>query len=275
MAGGISQSAGFSFVDDFGGLTGINATPSSTVNTKGSWISMGTMKQGCTAFLFKISYNNNGQADYACSVDIGVGASGSQQAIFSNINLTLQPAGLAQNCIWQHLIPLEIGQGVQVWVRSAINVASFTGTIQCWLTPYDGSFISYAGCSGSETLGVTATGKGTPVTGGTTQTGVKGSYALIGSTTRDWCGFLLNQDLAHNSNNESGNMIDIAIGPTGASSPSQIVLPDLEIYQGGVEAPSDMDFLALPIPAGSTVFARSASIAPANTFGITLYGIFQ
>jgi hypothetical protein len=275
MAGGISQSGGLCYVDDFGGLTGITATPSSTVNTKGSWISMGTMKQGCSAFLFRISYNNNGQADYACSVDIGVGPSGSQQAIFSNINLTLQPAGLGQNTIWQHLIPMEVGQGVQVWVRSAINVASFTGTIQCWLTPYDTSFVSYGGFSGSETLGVTATGKGTPITAGTTQSGTKGSYVLLGTTTRDWAGFLLNQDLAHNATNESGNMIDIAIGANGAGSPSQIVLPDLQIYQGGVEAPSDMDFLAIPIPAGSTVFGRAASIAPATSFGLTLYGIFQ
>jgi hypothetical protein len=272
MAGGWSQSAGLCFAQDFGGLTGINATPSATVNTKGSWISMGTLITSCSSFLFRIAYVNAGQADYGCSVDIGIGTSGSQFVLMSNINVSLQPAGLGQAAVWQHAIPVGIAQGQQIWVRSAVNVASFTGSVLCWFTPYDNSFVSFGECCGLETLGASATaGRGTGVTAGTTQSGTKGSYVQLGTATRDYIGFLVNQDMANNTSNESGNMLDIAIGAAG----SQIViLADLEIYQGGVESPSDFEFVAIPIPAGSAVWGRAASIAPDTSLGLTLYGVF-
>jgi hypothetical protein len=271
VSGGWSQSPGFCFAQDFGALTGINAAPSATINTKGAWISLGTMTQGCAAFLFRANYNNNGQADYGCSIDIGIGASGSQVALVNNLNVTLQPAGLAQNTVFQRLIPVSIGQGTSMWVRSAVNVASFTGTVQCWFTPYDTSFVTSGEFTGIETLGASVTGRGTAIVAGANQTGVKGSYVQLGTATRDYGGFFFNQDLAHNTSNESGNMIDIALGVGG----SQIViLADYEIYQGGVESPSDAPFFAIPIPAGSPVWARGANIAPDVNFGITLYGAF-
>lgn len=271
MSGGWSQSGGMCFAQDFGGLTGTNAAPSATANTKGSWISMGTLTGGCSSFLFRIAYVNAGQADYGCSVDIGVGPSGSQLALVNNINLTLQPAGLGQGTIWQHAFPVSIAPGTQVWVRSALNVASFSGSILCWFTPYDTSFVALGECSGVETLGATVTGRGTAIVAGATQSGTKGSYVQLGTATRDYVGFLLNQDLAHNGTNESGNMIDISIGASGSQ---VVILPDIEIYQGGVEAPSDFEFVAIPIPAGSAVWGRSASIAPDVNFGLTLYGVF-
>jgi hypothetical protein len=272
MSGGWSHSAGLCYAQDFGGLTGTSAAPSATVNTKGSWVSMGTLTQGCSSFLLRIAYVNAGQADYGCSVDVGIGASGSQQVLVSNINLTLQPAGLGQATVWQHAFPVSIGQGTQVWVRSAVNVASFTGSILCWFTPYDSAFVSFGECTGVETLGATATaGRGTAVTAGTTNSGTKGSYAQLGTATKDYVGFLLNQDMANNATNESGNLLDIAIGPSGSQT---VILSDLEIYQGGVEAPSDFEFIAIPIPAGSAVWGRAASIAPATSLGLTLYGVF-
>lgn len=272
MSGGWSQSAGFCYADDFGALTGISTPPSATINTKGSWISMGSLKQGCAAFLFRAFYNNSSTSDYGCAIDIGIGASGSQIALVSNINLSLQPAGLGQSTVYQRLIPIAVPPGAQVWVRSAVNIASFNGTIQCWFTAYDNSFVANGEFSGCETLGASATaGRGAGITAGATNSGTKGSYVQLGTATRDYGGFFFNQDMANNASNESGNMIDIAIGAGGSQI---IILADYQIYQGGVESPSDAPFFALPIPAGSAVWARGASIAPDTTFGITLYGVF-
>lgn len=272
MSGGWSQSAGLSFKDSFGGLTGINATPSNTLNTKGSWISIGTLTQGCTALLIGIIYQNNGQNDYACQVDVGIGASGSQSALISNINMSAQPAGIDSAASFQHIIPISLPPGTQLWVRSAVRIANFTGTISCWITPYDGSFYAGAEFTGCDTIGSTGVGSGTVITAGTNGSGTFGTYvSLIASTVREYGGFFLCFDLAHNATNESGDIIQISLGASGSQ---KIILPDLYIYNGGVEANIQLEFFPLAIPEGSQIWCRAANVAPATTFGITFYGMY-
>lgn len=271
MSGGWAQSAGFTSLDDFGGLTGTTIAPSATINTLGSWVSLGTLKTDCVAAKLGIVYNNNGQTDYACQIDIGIGPAGSQVAILNGINMSLQPAGLGQSAAYQHIIPLSTPGGTQLWARTAINKASFTGTIKVSLSPFAaGGFSAGNEFSGIETLGLIGPGRGTVVTSGANQSGTKGSYFLLGTSTRDYAGFFLCFDLAHNATNESGDLIDIAINST-----QKVVLPDLFIYQGGVESPSDFEFVPIAVPEGTAFYARAANVAPATTLGVTLYGVFQ
>lgn len=274
MSGGFGHGQNLTFALDFGALTGVTIAPSATINTVGSWVSLGSLNGGCAAFKLSVIYQNNAQADYACQVDIGVGASGSQVALITNINMSVQPAGLGQCGIFQRLVPVSLPPNTQIWARSAVNIASFTGTVKVWLTPFDNGFPYVGECTGVDTIGSIGPGRGTVITAGTNLSGVKGSYTALNTTAgtlRDLVGFWLCFDLAHNASNESGDLIDIAIGASGSQ---KIILPDLLIYQGAVESPSDFDFVPIPIPAGSQIWARAANVAPATTFGITLYGCY-
>lgn len=270
----MSQAAALTFAQDFGGLTGIGVAPSNTINTKGSWVSLGSVTSGCAAFLLRMVYQNNGQVDYTSSVDIGIGPSGSQVVLVADIVLC-GIASVAQATIFQHLIPVSIPANTTVWARSAINKATPTSTITVWLTPFENSLPYIGECTGVDTIGTIGVGRGTVITAGTNLSGTKGSYAALNTTAgtiNDYVGFWLVMDLAHNASNESGDLIDIAIGPSGSQ---KIILPDLLTYQGGVESPSDFEFIPIPIPAGSQIWARAANMAPAATFGLTLYGCYQ
>lgn len=273
MSGGFGQASGLTFFDNFGGLTGIKAIPSNTTLTKGSWISVGTLNQGCAGFMLGIIYQNNGQADYACQVDVGIGASGSQIPLIANINMVGQPAGIDTANAFQQFIPISLPPGTQMWVRSAVRVANFTGSIECWIVPYDSTFCAagtdFCGC---DTIGSVSTGTGTAITAGTNQSGVKGSYvSMITSTIRDYGGFFLCFDLAHNATNESGNLIDIALGGSGSQ---KVILPDMFFYLGGVTADINLEFFPIAIPEGSQIWVRAANTAPATTLGMTFYGIY-
>lgn len=271
MSGGWGQSAGLTRTDDFGALTGISATPSNTINTKGAWISVGTLTADCSAFLLKINYTNNGQADFGAQVDIGIGGVGSQVVLVPTINLTNTSFFTAD--IFQHLIPLALPAGTQLWCRSAVRIASFTGSIKCWITPFADTFLSDGAFTGIDAIGSTGVGSGTVITPGSNLTGTKGSYATLNTTAgtaRDYAGFFLAFDLAHNVVNESGNVLDIAIGASGSQ---KIIVPDLFIYIGGVEAPNDLEYLPIPLAAGTQLWCRSAATNAGN-FGVTLYGVF-
>jgi hypothetical protein len=273
MSGGWSQSEGITTVQDFGGLTGISVTPSATINTKGAWASLGTLSADCSSFLLKLQYANQGQTDYTSSMDIGIGPSGSQILLISDIVLC-SIKSVSQMNVFQHRIPLSLKAGTQIWARAAINKASSNVVFKAWLTPFANAFVGGYEYYGVDTVGMIGVGQGTVITSGSNLSGIKGSYTALNTTTgtaKDYAGFWLCFDLANNASNESGDLIDIAIGPSGSQ---KIILPDLLIYQGGVESPSDFEFVPIPIPAGSQIWARAANIAPATTFGITLYGVY-
>lgn len=272
MSGGWSQAAGLTFAQDFGGLTGITVTPSNTINTKGSWISLGSLVSGCAAFNLKLIYQNLGQADYTSSVDIGIGPSGSQVVLVADVVLC-NIAGVFQAAVFQHLIPVSLPPNTQIWARSAINKATPNASITCWLTPFDNSLPYIGECTGVDTIGTIGVGRGTVVTAGSNLSGVKGSYVTLNTTAgtaREYEGFFLVCDLAHNAGNEAGVLMDIAVGPSGSQ---KIIFPDALFYCGGVESPSDFEFMPVPVPKGSQIWARAAGLN-ATTYGVTFYGVF-
>ena len=267
MSGGLSISPGLVPVVNLSVVGGTTVTPSATINTKGVWASLGTLNRDCTAFMLGLSYANQGGTDSATSIDIGIGASGSQVVLISNIALSVATGGIFSLTQMQLMIPIALATGAQIWARCAANKASSTAFYRAWFTAYDGNFTGQAGYAGVETIGNTATGAGTAVTGGSN---VKGSYVNVGSpTTKDWVGFFATYDMAANAANESQMDWDIAIGAS-----NKIIVPDYFMYQAGVETASQQDFFPLPIPAGTQFSARAACVASANTGGITIHGIF-
>lgn len=266
MSGGLSVSPGLVALDNFATIGGTQIAPSATTLTKGAWVSIGTPKYNASSFLLRLGYENQGKTDFKCSWDIGIGASGSQVVLIPDMVQSVDKSGVFSYNLLQMWIPLALTAGVPIWARTAVNVASNTSLLRAWLTTYDGHALSPGGYAGVETLGNTSVGGGTVVTGGA---GVKGSYVLVGTTTRNWQGFFVTFDLAGNSSNESGDLIDIAIG-----SSQKIILPDLFMYQGGVETFCHWDYTAIPIPAGTPIYVRASNVAPATTFGVSIHGVY-
>jgi hypothetical protein len=58
-----------------------------------------------------------------CAIDVGVGASGAQQVILSDLHLLLQANEHILQC-WPSLLPCRIPSGTKVWLRNAGDGAS-------------------------------------------------------------------------------------------------------------------------------------------------------
>lgn len=274
MSGGFAQVPGYANIGSFGTLNtaqwGTNAlTLSASANVKSAWTLIGTLTADCVAILFRFVYLNNSGTDTGVQFDIGIGASGSQIVLIPNINQG-QPSGTPQTniVIFQHVIPLALKEGTQIWVRAAVNIASSTCIIGASFSPVDGAFNSFQEFAGVDCLGSTGTGAGTVMVGGA---GSKGTYVqLTAYTPHDYAGFFLCYDYAGNSGAIKAIM-DIAIGASG----STIIVPNLIVAPQIGFTPVDMGFIPVHIKEGSQIWARTCNLdGSTSSLGVTLYGVY-
>lgn len=278
MSGGFAQFQEFSQAQSFGlsaNSTGfVNGmrlvAASATINTKGSWVSLGTLNSDCMALILGVNYLNNSGTDTGVSVDIGIGASsGVVEVLINDINQSQSGAFTYLN-IFQHLLPIALPSGTQIWARSAANVASTTATIGAAFVAIDNSFSTAREFSGVDTLGKTATGAGTVLVGAA---GAKGSYVQIGTATHDYGGFFLCFDFAGQASVVINCVVDIAIGPSGSQI---VVLPNLRMSIAGQFSATDFEYLPIPIPNGSAIWGRASNTdGSTQSIGVTFYGVFQ
>lgn len=275
MSGGFSQSLGFanlvSFAADGTQQTGTSVvTQSASANTKGSWLSLGTLTSDCMALLLRLSHLNNNGTESGSSFDIGIGAGGSQTVLIANINLAQpQAIGVAALDTFQHIIPVALPRGTQIWARASVNTASSTCTLGASFVSIDNAFGANQEFSGVDTIGASATaGRGVSMTGGN---GSKGTYASVGFALNDYVGFWLCFDYALETAGMK-TLVDIAIGGSG----SQVViapniLMGLELGFSGM----DMEYLPIQIPLGSNIWARSCNLDGSTAkIGVTFYGVY-
>jgi hypothetical protein len=272
MSGGIaivaSYANGTSFASDGTQQTGTRVVaPSATINTKGAWVSLGTLTTDCSALLLRLSYLNNNASDTGASWDIGTGASGSQIVLISNINQA-QPGGtpVAALNTFQHILPIPLKAGTQIWARNANNVASSTATMGASFVAFDNAFGLGQEFCAVDTIGWTAVGKGTAMTGGN---GTKGTYVQIGTSLNHYRGFFLCFDYSTSTAGVSF-LLDIAI--TGSQF---IILPNL---RGALElgfSPMDTEYFPIEIPAGVAIYGRTCNLDGSTApIGVTLYGVY-
>lgn len=275
MSGGFPQSAGYSNLITFNS-TGTQQfgmgqiTQSASANTMGAWSLLGALTADCVALLLRIVYLNASGSEVGTQVDIGIGGAGSQVVLIPTINQASPNSGGSTNLdSFQHVIPVSLPQGTQIWARAAVNIASSTCQIGASFASIDSSFSDTQEFAGIDVLGSTGTGLGTAITPGA---GSKGSYVQLGTTARDYVGFFLEFDFAAGSTAQIVTLVDISIGGSG----SQVdVLPNLLMGPAAGFSPMDFEFIALQLPQGTKVWARACNLDGSVTqIGVTLYGVF-
>lgn len=248
---------------------GTGITVSATANTKGSWVQLTASCPSdiCRLFVFADFFTNYAYTE-TNAVDIGVGASGSEVVIASN--LVFGAGTQYQHWTFVVELPVSIPAGTRISARAQIDTASRTAdSPNVILVGYDGGFTQSEGGAGVDAIGFNAgTTAGTAVTGGTN---AKGSYAqLTASTTRDYIGLfgLLDvQGVASPSNNQM--LMDVAVGASGSE---KVIIPD-SLLTKWVSGNGYIPFVPIKIPAGTRLSARSSN--GAVVANLTLYGVYE
>jgi hypothetical protein len=244
-------------------------TKSAAANTKSAWFSLGTVTTDCFAILLRVGYLNNSGTDHGVLHDIGIGASGSQTVLISNI-VQGQPAGTALTnfVLFQHVLPLAFPAGTQIWIRSSVDVASSTPHLGGSFSPIGGTFGRMQEFCGVDTIGQVGTGTGTAATGAA---GAKGTYVSLGTATKDYAGAFLCFDFAAQSGVIEG-LLDISIGASGSQ---QVIIPNILCGPDVAFSYMDLEVIQVQIPAGTQIWARFSNLdGSTNKLGVTLYGLF-
>jgi hypothetical protein len=272
LPGGFSGSLGYSGAASYNvdatqqwGMTEL--TNSATADVKSAWFSLGKLKRDCAAVLLRINYLNNSGSETGVSTDIGIGLPGAQVVIAADINQG-QPSGTPQTNLvtFQHVINFSLPAGTEIWIRSAVNVASSTPHLGGTFTPFCASFFALRRYCSIEAIGKTATGAGTVLVGGA---GSKGGFVQLSSgLARDYKGFFLCADYAGTAGPVKA-LVDVAIGASGP-----IIAPNMTMCpQIGFSA-VDTEVMEVQLMAGTPLYARACNLdGSTNSIGITAYGV--
>ena len=233
---------------------GTTVTAGATLYAKGNWAQLGTLSADVT--LLHISAGSY-VASKSSLLDIGIGPSGSQVPIFTN--LPVHSSTVSGNL--DIVVPIDIPKGTVLWARCNANAAS--NVIYVKANGFSGGFLQPAGYAGGDTVGYTQSW-GTTITSGAANT--KSSFqALTAGTTRDYSGIIV---MAGATTLSAGTLLDIAIGPSGSQ---QIIVPNIQI---GYAAPYPAIPLPMWIPAGTPIWARSQSTIATSAASASILGLY-
>lgn len=262
---------------------GLAVPAGSTMGAKGAWVQVIAAAPSDFTHLLVI-LNNFYAYGFSQALDIGVGASGSEVVLLSNLVIGGAPVGGASA-----MVEASIPAGTRIAVRSA---SSYDGTDP------GGPFVQiigfdsgYAGsiATGYDTYGWSGTGapQGVLVDPGFNGNAKDAYYQLTASVAHDLSGFFLGLDCqnAVPSSTAAASpffLIDIAIGAAGSE---KIILPNFYVgKEFTMDASSTIamrpypvfsPMMDIPIRAGTRIAARSqsnASSAPDSSIGVSLYG---
>lgn len=175
---GVLAAAEILGVNTTGTVVGATITPSTTANTKGSWITVGTTTQACNALTIFIRSTSSANVEYL--IDIGEGAT--PNVVVPNIGFSVpSPAG-ANEDVLEITIPASVATSTAIKARSQSSGGTASGphvSVVCHGTnPFHTTSISAFENYGANT----ADSAGVSIDpGGTSHT--KGSYAEITSST--------------------------------------------------------------------------------------------
>jgi len=239
------------------------AVTGGTANNFGAWTQM------IAATSFDVAYivamvSDQVVSNFNSVYDIGIGAAGNETPI---VNKLMGYGGNGNNYNAYEL-PVSIPAGTRISVRELGGGSGNSGHIGLEL--FDAGFTNMEGGAGVDAVGfVAGTCHGTSVTTGAANT--KGSYSqLVASAARDYLGFCVAIDGLDAALGVHG-ILDIAIGAAGSE---QIIVPDW-IFTLTTQGSPVSKFYAIPIPAGARVAARAQDITGAQSFGVTVYGVYK
>jgi hypothetical protein len=225
----------------------------------------------------RITIAGEGQSGRQIAVDIGIGSSGNEVVIISNLGM-----GSYGTQQVSYMFPFSVPLGTRISARLSSSLLTDNAqVVQCTL--FADRYMSPGVVSAIDTYGFNnTTNLGQAVDpGGTANT--KGSYAQItAGTSNDIAGFMLMFDTQGQSTPSTNHvvdwLVDLAIGGSGSE---VIFLPNwLQIaycwsaknyFANGVTP-----YIPMQIPAGTRIAARAqcnTNASPERVFGLTLYGV--
>ncbi len=269
--GGLALSNATSIGAVSGTSTGTVLVGSASTFTKGAWAQLIASTTTDINWVV-VSGESVTTGGSAFAVDIGVGGSGSEIVVVSNLNYTFA-GGAAFS------FPLTIPAGTRIAARFASNNGS--DTFRLLMLGFQDTYQSAGAGSAVDTFGFnTSLNIGLAVDpGGSAHT--KGAYSVLApSTSFDYAGFFLTTD-AQNSTGVGVVVvqwrIDLAVGAAGSE---VVILPNF--FQVGfafnlttIYLPSQFYF-PIPIAAGSRVAVRAqctSTTTPDRVLGVTMYGV--
>jgi len=248
---------------------------SATVNTKGSWVTIGTCPSGYDAVPTVVIHGTpNDTGTYL--VDFGI--NGISGWLLSNLFYSI-PNALGFEQHYMVTLPVRILAGQNLQARCAADGAYDALWMSVIFHPI-GAFNSSQVLSISETWGSDASStRGTELDPGTTQNQKATTYTtVVASTTADTKGFLIAVGRRQvGSYGTSQFRLDIAIG---ASSNEVVIVEDFGLTSysnGGQPEPRISPFFPIAIPAGTRVSARtqcSVNTDPSRFIDIVMYGFY-
>ena len=268
---GAGLSAGASIVPGISsGLDGIVLTASGSTNTKGSYTQLiaATTSDACAAV---VTLNLILEAAATSSVDIAVGASGSEHIIIPDLICPLGGDTILNTS--SIMLPVNIPAGSRIAARTQCSTASKTVGISMQL--FDGAIYGHEGAGGVDAIGFSSAATvGTAVVAGSQ---AKSAYVqLTAATARDYRGIFIATDAqSSNSNGTSRRTFyDIAIGASGSE---QIIIPDWSnMTWAGLCVGYFSPFFEIEIPAGTRIAVAAGDTQSGTaTTGVTVYGVYQ
>jgi hypothetical protein len=268
---------------------GTDITANASANTKGSYTQLVASTPFDTVMVSLVlggSFSSS-TTGYAFSVDLAVGASGSEQIIIPDAVISAEKGGGTGSYAnaATFTLPLNIPAGSALSARGMCSLAT-PGALRAHVILYDGAFFEMEGVAGVDTIGFVgnSTSYGTQITSSVANT--KGSYAqLSASTPRDYMGLIYALDNVNNAANgqtiDDNYLFDIAVG---AAASEQVILSNLYSITsselatsgtGGRQEGTPSSFIPVFIPSGSRVSARMQATTGASSMNITLYGLYQ
>lgn len=249
-------------------------TPDASANTKGSWTEIVTASTFNASAITVYVQSARGTGDYL--FDIGIGASGSEQVLFSNLSVSLGCPSCEESFSFALRLPVAIPSGTRISARAqGTNTTSYR-KVRLGI----GLDSSNASSGGNLiTIGANTTDSGGVEIdpGGVADT--KGSWIEISSaTSEDIKKVFFCFGNKENTSFRNGRWkIDIGIG---AAASEQVIIPDIPMIadtQGSLALlPNPSLMYNIYIPAGTRIAVRAAcddTGATDRLFDIIMYGI--
>lgn len=244
-----------------------------TANTKGSWIEL-TSSTTMNASSIVLTVQKVSAAG-TFLLDIGIGASGSEQIVLSNVLVAIQNYSEDRNPSTHLRIPLAIPEGTRIAARVQ-HSSTAEPSLYCGLMLEYGRVSS---CGGITTYGDNTTDSGGSSVDSGAVANTKGSWAEITSaTTEDVKGlfFCISNGGNIRENYKKQWLMDIGIGGAGSE---EVIIPNIPLTSNSYAdniTPNNTPIFGVSIPTGTRLVARAAyegTNATYRVFDIIAYAI--
>jgi hypothetical protein len=236
----------------------VSTTSGGSANAAGAWTQL--LAASATAstdtmsmlFLSTIAASASTSAENSTLIDIGIGASGSETAIISDVAI-----GGLQNVGLQLALPVRIAGNTRIAFRSRCATASRANQRSTAFHVFSSSFADRIPTS-LDTLGTSQS-----TSAGTAMSGASGSWVQItAATTKDYQALILVPSGAGNftGGTTSTNRLDLGIGAAGSEVAISSVVADVVGANGYIQPnyglPGLVGVCGRAIPAGTRIAVR-------------------